>query len=129
MKLTFIALAFVSSLISIPAYAQFLGDEWISEAEMKKQSAFARRNGLVLRELKCKFDVEIENPGRKDVLFSAIFKQTDVPFGWGWTFDANAPLKGPEEQAKAAGFVLASEDYFELTGVTWVRCRIWHRPQ
>lgn len=137
MKSVFACLLFASllfsGLFSLPftqiARAQYLGDEWITEAEMKKQSAFARKHGLLLKELRCKFDTAVESPQRKDVLFSAIFIPVAQPVGWGWTFDANAPLKGPEEQAKAAGFEMVSEDYFELSGVTWVRCKIWHRPQ
>ncbi len=122
--------SFLTSLLlvtSTPSYAELLGEEWITEAEMKKQSAFARQNRLLLAGLNCKFK-EVDNPQRSDVLFRADFKFVDTPQAWGWTFDANAPLKGPEEQAKKAGFVVASEDYFELTGVTWVRCKVWHRP-
>jgi len=132
-KLKFLALLLFTIATASPAskaMADFLGDEWITEAEMKKQSDFARKHGLLLTELGCKFNEKKQDPGREDVLFRAIFKQTDSPaIGWGWTFDANAPLRGPEEQAKRAGFVVASENYFELTGVTWVRCKVWHRPQ
>ncbi|MEO0327079.1 MAG: hypothetical protein AAF217_00635 [Pseudomonadota bacterium] len=106
-----------------------LGKEWINEAEMKNQSAFARQHSLVLVSLNCKFKENVSSPGRKDVLFRAEFEQREAPIGWGWTFDANAPMRGPEQQAKAAGFEVASEDYFEMTGVTWVRCKVWHRPQ
>lgn len=113
---------------SAPVHAELLGDEWITEAEMKKQSAFARKHRLLLAGLNCKFKEEIENPQRSDVLFRADFEQVETPTAWGWTFDANAPLRGPEEQAKKAGFVVATEDYFELTGVTWVRCKVWHQP-
>ncbi len=115
--------------LSTPAYAELLGDEWITEKEMKKQSAFAREYNLLLVELRCKFNESKENPGREDVLFRADFKIVDRAQAWGWTFDANAPLIGPEKQAKAAGFVVASEDYFELTGVTWVRCKVWRMPE
>lgn len=124
--LSFVLLTTLGSLGSY-AYADFLGEEWITEAEMKKQSAFARRHGLLLTELNCKFDTNVESPTRKDVLFRAIFQQTDNLIGWGWTFEANAPLKGPEAQAEQAGCEVASEDYFEVTGVTWVRCKVWHR--
>jgi len=115
-------------LTSTPVQAELLGEEWITEAEMKKQSAFARQNRLLLVGLNCKFNEEIKDPQRNDVLFRADFKLVETPQAWGWTFDANAPLRGPEEQAKSAGFVVATEDYFELTGVTWVRCKVWHRP-
>jgi len=115
-------------LITMPSHAELLGEEWIAEAEMKKQSAFARENNLLLNSLRCKFDETVANPGRGDVLFRADFEIPPTPQAWGWTFEANAPLKGPEQQAKAAGFEVASEEYFELTGVTWVRCKVWHRP-
>jgi hypothetical protein len=95
---------------------------------MKKQSAFARQNNLLLNSLRCKFNETVENPSRSDVLFRADFERPPTPQAWGWTFEANAPLKGPEQQALAAGFVVASEEYFEVTGVTWVRCKVWHRP-
>lgn len=122
------ALIFCALFVSTPSYAELLGAEWITEAEMKKQSAFARQNNLLLKSLRCKFNEAVENPGRSDVLFRADFEVPPVPQAWGWTFDANAPLKGPEQQAKAAGFEVVSEEYFELTGVTWVRCKVWHRP-
>jgi hypothetical protein len=128
MRLIFWLLMSLFVFATVPANAELLGDEWITEQEMKRQSAFARQHNLLLVGLRCKFDKDIENPGRKDVLFRADFKIVDTPQAWGWTFDANAPLKGPEAQARAAGFVTASEDYFELTGVTWVRCKVWHRP-
>ena len=115
-------------LTSTPVQAELLGEEWITEAEMKKQSAFARQNRLLLVGLNCKFNEEIKDPQRNDVLFRADFKLVETPQAWGWTFDANAQLRGPEEQSKSAGFVVATEDYFELTGVTWVRCKVWHRP-
>lgn len=115
-------------LVTMPSHAELLGEEWITEAEMKKQSAFARENNLLLNSLRCKFNEAIENPGRGDVLFRADFEIPPTPQAWGWTFEANAPLKGPEQQARAAGFVVASEEYFEVTGVTWVRCKVWHRP-
>ena len=115
-------------LTSTPVQAELLGEEWITEAEMKKQSAFARQNRLLLVGLNCKFNEEIKDPQRNDVLFRADIKLVETPQAWGWTFDANAPLRGPEDQAKSAGFVVATEDYFELTGVTWVRCKVWHRP-
>ena len=101
---------------------------WITEAEMKQRSAFARQNRLMLVGLNCKFREGIENPGREHVLFKADFEQVSTPLPWGWTFDANQALPGPENQARAAGFEVATEDYFEITGVTWVRCRVWHRP-
>ena len=106
-----------------------LGDEWISEAELKRQSAFARSNSLLLSSLQCRFREGVSNPQRKDVIFRAEFEQTSNPVAWGWTYDANAPIPGAEENARAAGLVIASEDYFEISGVTWVRCRIWQRPQ
>ena len=121
----FVALTLFTSNV---AHAELLGEEWITEKEMKRQSAFARQHNLLLVGLRCKFNEEIENPGRNDVLFRADFKILDRAEAWGWTFDANAPLREPEEQAKSAGFVVVSEDYFELTGVTWVRCKVWHRP-
>ncbi len=127
-------LAGVSVLLStlfiqaLPAKADFLGDEWITETEMKKQSAFARKNNLLLVGLRCKFKEDAKSPGRDDVLFSAEFEQVAQPTAWGWTFDANAPQKGPEEQARQAGFEMAHEDYYEITGITWVRCKVWHRP-
>ena len=122
------ALVFCATLLATPSHAELLGAEWITEAEMKKQSAFARQNNLLLNSLRCKFDETVANPGRGDVLFRADFEIPPTPQAWGWTFEANAPLKGPEQQAKAAGFVVASEEYFEVTGVTWVRCKVWHRP-
>lgn len=112
-----------------PAGAGLLGEEWITEAEVKKQSAFARQNNLILNELRCKFKEGVDSPGRGDVLFRADFEIASRPIGWGWTFDANAPLAGPEQQARAAGFEVAYEDYFEISGVTWVRCKVWHQPQ
>lgn len=114
----------------LPSYAnaELLGKEWITEAEVKKQSAFARKHGLILNELRCRFQEGVENPGRGDVIFRADFGQVEQPIGWGWTFDANAPLAGPEQQARAAGFEVAYEDYFEISGVTWVRCKVWHQP-
>jgi len=125
----FLCLLAVFFLVSnVSSHAGLLGDEWITESEMKKQSNFARQNNLLLVNLRCKFNEDITNPGRGDVLFRAEFEIPKTPQAWGWTFDANAPLKGPEEQAKAAGFIVASEEYFELTGVTWVRCKVWHRP-
>lgn len=129
-KLTKVLMAFALMLPIHSVQAELLGEEWINEAEMKRQSAFARQHNLLLVGLNCKFNEDVESPGRSDVLFRADFKMIDQPIGWGWTFDANAPLRGPEAQAKAAGFVVAAEDYFELTGVTWVRCKVWHRqPQ
>jgi len=110
-----------------PSHAELLGKEWVSESEMKKQSAFARQNNLLLKSLRCKFNEAVKSPGRSDVLFSAEFERPSIPQAWGWTFEANAPLKGPEQQAKAAGFEVASEEYFEVTGVTWVRCKVWRR--
>ncbi len=112
-----------------PATAELLGEEWITEAEMKKQSAFARQHNLLLVGLNCKFKEGIENPGREDVVFRADFEQVFPAQAWGWTFDANARIRGPEKRAEAAGFVVAAEDYFEISGVTWVRCKVWHRPQ
>lgn len=123
--LSFLAAIF---LFGGSANAELLGDEWIREKEMKRQSAFAREHNLLLVGLRCKFNEAVKNPGREDVLFRADFKILDRPEAWGWTFEANATLRGPEQQAKAAGFVVASEEYFELTGVTWVRCKVWHRP-
>ena len=128
MKFLISLFATVFLVVSVPAHAELLGDEWITEKEMKRQSAFAREHNLLLVGLRCKFNEEIKNPGRSDVLFRADFKIVDRPEAWGWTFDANAELRQPEQQAKSAGFVMASEDYFELTGVTWVRCKVWRRP-
>ena len=128
MKLLLNFLVAVFLVANTPVHAELLGDEWITESEMKRQSAFAREHNLLLVSLRCKFNEEIKNPGRSGVLFRADFKIVNRPEAWGWTFDANAPLRGPEQQAKSAGFVVASEDYFELTGVTWVRCKVWHRP-
>jgi hypothetical protein len=108
---------------------QLLGKEWVNEEEMKRQSAFARSNSLLLVGLNCKFDESAKAPGRDDVLFRAEFEQVTPARAWGWTMDANVEQQGPEQQAKAAGFEMASEDYFEISGVTWVRCKIWHRPQ
>ncbi len=124
---SFFALALL--LWSNVAQAELLGDEWITEKEMKRQSAFAREHNLLLVDLRCKFNESVKNPGRSDVLFRADFKILNRPEAWGWTFEANAPFKGPEQQARAAGFVVASEEYFEVTGVTWVRCKVWHRPR
>ena len=104
------------------------GPEWITEAEMKKQSAFARKNNLLLVNLNCKFREDVSNPGRPDVLFRAEFELVRQPTAWGWTFDANVPQEGPEKQAQQAGFEMAQENYFEISGVTWVRCKVWHRP-
>ncbi len=128
MKVILSLLASFFLLANTFAHAELLGDEWITEKEMKRQSAFAREHNLLLIGLRCKFKEEVESPGRGDVLFRADFKILNRPEAWGWTFDANAPLRGPEQQAKSAGFVVASEEYFELTGVTWVRCKVWHRP-
>ncbi|MEM7214799.1 MAG: hypothetical protein AAF423_04585 [Pseudomonadota bacterium] len=111
-----------------PVQAELLGKEWITEAEMKKQSAFARQHSLVLVGLNCRFRDGVESPGREDVIFRAEFEQVIPPIGWGWTFDANAPNRAVEEQARNGGFSVATEDYFEMTGVTWVRCKVWHRP-
>ncbi|MDJ0614060.1 MAG: hypothetical protein QNJ29_10315 [Rhizobiaceae bacterium] len=115
-------------LLTQNSLAEFLGDEWITETEMKQQSAFARKHSLLLVGLRCKFRENIESPGRGDVLFSADFEQVFPAQAWGWTFDANTELAGPEQQAKSAGFEVATEDYFEISGVTWVRCKVWHRP-
>ena len=112
----------------VPLNAELLGAEWIDEAELKKQSAFARQHGLLLVKLVCRFANGVKNPGREDVIFRADFSQTESPQPWGWTFDANAPLEAPEKQARSAGFEVAHEDYFEISGVTWVRCKVWHRP-
>lgn len=120
--------AFVISC-SLPANAELLGAEWINEAELKKQSAFARQHNLLLTELRCRFAEGVENPGRSNVIFRADFTRTETAQPWGWTFDANAPLEGPERQARSAGFEIAYEDYFEISGVTWVRCRVWRLPQ
>ena len=126
-RITFTLLA---ALLLEPATAgaELLGKEWITEAELKRQSAFARKNRLLLADLQCKFREGVENPGRADVIFRADFELVDRPVGWGWTFDANAEMEGPEAQARAAGMELASEDYFEISGVTWVRCRVWQQP-
>lgn len=126
-----IILSLISALAFFPviASAELLGREWITEAEVKKQSAFARQNNLLMKELKCKFKEGVESPGRGDVLFRADFEQSTRPVGWGWTFDANAPLIGPEQQAISAGFEVAYEHYFEISGVTWVRCKVWHLAQ
>jgi len=109
--------------------AELLGAEWITEAEMKKQSGFARQHSLLLVNLNCRFKEGVENPGREDVVFRADFEQVIPAQAWGWTFDANARIRGPEKRAEEAGFAVASEDYFEISGVTWVRCKVWHRPQ
>ncbi len=114
-------------LADTSAQAELLGEEWITEKTMKFQSKFAREHNLLLKELRCKFDESVKNPGRGDVLFRADFEIPQRPTAWGWTFEANAPFKGPEQQAKAAGFEVASEEYFEVTGVTWVRCKVWRR--
>ncbi|MEM9330006.1 MAG: hypothetical protein AAGA53_01695 [Pseudomonadota bacterium] len=127
--LHFVGLAFATAFLVAPASAQFLGKEWIDEAEMKRQSAFARQHNLVLVGLNCKFKDGVENPGRSHVIFRAEFEQMTPPIGWGWTFDANAPNRAIEAQARNGGFVVAAEDYFEMTGVTWVRCKVWHREQ
>lgn len=103
-------------------------ENWISEAEMKQRSVLARQQQLMLVGLNCKFQEGVESPGRQHVLFKADFQQVSTPLPWGWTFDANAELPGPENQARAAGFEVASEDYYEISGITWVRCRVWHRP-
>lgn len=126
MALRFLLLISILFIVS-PAWAELLGKEWISEAELKKQSAFARNNGLVLAELKCRFRENVENPGRGDVIFRADFKIADRPVPWGWTFDANAVNQGPENQARAAGLSIASEDYFEVSSGVWVLCRVWQR--
>ena len=112
--------------ISPNAHAELLGKEWINETEMKKQSQFARKHGLLLVDLDCRFRKDADNPGRKDVIFRADFEQPPSPVGWGWTFDANAPNLAAEQQALNAGFEMVSEDYFEISGVTWVRCKVWH---
>jgi len=128
MRFRLLLVSLILVLISFPANSELLGKEWISEAEMKRQSNFARQHSLALMELRCKFREGVENPGRQHVLFRADFSQVQPAIAWGWTFDANAPQNGPEQQAKDAGFELASEDYFEISGVTWVRCKVWHRP-
>lgn len=115
---------FMASVVS--SHADLLGAEWIDEAEMKKQSNFARANNLLLDSLRCKFREGVENPGRDDVEFRADFSIPPAPTPWGWTFEANAPNPGAEKQAKQAGFVVAYEDYYEITGVTWVKCKVWH---
>ncbi len=117
----------VSGFLVSPAQSEFLGDEWISEQEMQRQSRFARRHNLVLADLQCKFHENIEAPGREHVLFRADFMRPPAPVAWGWTFEANGPNPLPEEQARKAGFEVVGEDYYEITGVTWVRCKLWHR--
>ncbi len=124
-KLTAIA-AFFFVTIVYPAGAELLGEEWINEAEMKLQSHFARQNNLLLVGLNCKFREGVENPGRSDVLFRADFEIPQRPVGWGWTFDANVENTAAETRARNAGFVMATEDLFEISGVTWVRCKVWH---
>ena len=65
--------------ISPNAHAELLGKEWISEAEMKRQSAFARNNNLLLTGLSCRFRQGVENPGRSDVIFRAEFERAEAP--------------------------------------------------
>ncbi|MEM7069321.1 MAG: hypothetical protein AAF478_10605 [Pseudomonadota bacterium] len=127
MRAYILAIGIVFALAT-PGSAELLGKEWIDEAEMKHQSRFAKKHGLLLMDLSCRFKDGVENPGRTDVLFRADFEQPSQPVGWGWTFDANAPNLAAEAQAQQAGFVMAGEDYFEISGVTWVRCKVWHHP-
>ena len=103
-------------------------EKWITEAQMKQLSAKARNYQLMLTQLSCRFQADVDTPGREHVLFKPVFEQVAEVTPWGWTFDANQALPGPEKQARDAGFEIASEDYYEITGVTWVRCRVWHRP-
>jgi len=123
----FLGAIFAAFVVTADGQAELLGKEWISEAEMKRQSAFARNNNLLLTGLSCRFRQGVENPGRSDVIFRAEFERAEAPVGWGWTFDANAPNLAVEKQAQRGGFVVAAEDYFEISGVTWVRCKVWHR--
>lgn len=108
-----------------PAAAE-LGPDWITEAEMKRLSNKARTTGQVLTGLACRFE-EVENPGRANVRFKPVFEPSASPVPWGWTFDANAPNRAIEQQARSQGFYAAAEDYYEISGVTWVRCKVWHR--
>ena len=115
-------LAFTSA-----AFAETKEGVWVTEAQMKQLSRSAQHEGLLLTRLGCKF-ADVENPQRKDVLLQPEFKETERPIAWGWTFTANAPDEAGEAPAKAAGFEVASEEYYEVTGVTWVRCKVWYRP-
>jgi len=112
--------------ISSHAHALKLGDGWVDEKQMNFLVAQALKQQHVLTKLNCRFTHD-NNPGREDVRFRPFFEQTNEPVAWGWTFDANAPNRAGEQQARDAGFKVFAEDYFEITGVTWVRCKIWRR--
>ncbi len=47
-------------LFGSSANAELLGDEWIPEKEMKRQSAFAREHNLLLVGLRCKFNEAVK---------------------------------------------------------------------
>ena len=104
-----------------------LDRQWLTEAEMKKVSHMARGQPVVLSSLKCRF-ADVPDPERSDVRFLPEFKEIQSPTPWGWTYEANAPNPAAEQPAKNAGFEVISEDFFEVTGVTWVRCKVWQRP-
>ena len=110
-----------------PASAQDENGKWVTEKQMKQLSRSAQHEGLLLTRLGCKF-AKVPDPKREDVLFVPEFVEVDQPTPWGWTYAANSPNEADEGPAKAAGFEVASEEYYEVTGVTWVRCKVWYRP-
>ncbi len=104
-----------------------LDQQWLTEAEMKQVSHMARGQPVVLSSLRCRF-ADVPDPERGDVRFLPEFKEIQTPTPWGWTYEANAPNPAAEQPAINAGFEVVSEDFFEVTGITWVRCKVWQRP-
>lgn len=94
---------------------------------MKALSQSARNDGRVLTKLSCLFE-DVENPARENVRFKPVFETSSGQVPWGWTYEANAANPAAEAPARNAGFEVASEEYFEISGLTWVRCKVWHRP-
>jgi len=125
-RLKSVLAAFLLLFITIPSHALELTEGWVDEKQMNFLVSQALKQQRVLTKLNCRFTHE-NDPGREDVRFKPFFEQTAEPVAWGWTFDANAPNRVAETQARDAGFKVHSEDYYEITGVTWVRCKIWRR--
>jgi len=119
----------------LPSFSQQSRDDtpvetqgrWLTETQMKALSNMARRQPVILAGLSCRF-ADIENPAREHVRFQPRFEPVDQPRAWGWTFTANGEDGIGEGPALQAGFQPVSEDLFEISGVTWVRCKVWHRP-
>lgn len=129
MKLKNMKLILLSVLLeffSSSSNALDLSDGWVDEKQLEFLVSKAIEQQLVMTKLNCRFAHD-NDPGRDDVRFKPFFEPAQEPIPWGWTFDANAPNRATEEQALKAGFKVFAEDYFEITGVTWVRCKIWHR--